>query len=30
MLVAAILGSSFYNKDTGTDKHHSEVLPLAY
>ena len=29
-LVAAILESSFYHKDTGADKNHFGVFPLAY
>ena len=30
ILTAAILGSSFYHKDTGIRKSHFGILPLAY
>lgn len=30
MLAAIILGTSFYQKDTGAGKHHYGILPLAY
>ena len=29
-LVVAIFGSSFYLGDTGADKHHFGIVPLAY